>query len=529
MGALLAPWPFLESGATAVEVATIFDGATVEQRYLWSDGDAVARDPGGGLLVRPDESGFEVVLPRGCDGEVAVGRRTVDVRELTLCGVAAVPIGSRTRATLRVGAVTFVVAGTTAPRRLALGPTGSWRRRAGLAATALVACACGTMLHWTAQPKRAEWTIPDIVRTRVALLVPALEGGRAATVARSAVEPPSPRARTQPQQRTQTATAKKMQQVQAKQQRPQAQAKQLRPRAQAKQLRPQAEAQPASLPKLARLTEESADRAAAPRSLEQLDTQTIDDARTAAAMQAQAAGIVGALAHARAAFLGDHAVAAATFTDTGTIGISSADAANGAANGSGLGDEMGNLEGDQIGEAYGVGGLGLAGIGEGGGGVGDGTIGLGDIGTIGHGGGHGGGYGGGYGDDTGSGVGYGYGSGRCAGLARHVAAVPDVLPGRAQVRGSCDRDLIRRVVRAHINEVRFCYERTLQTHPSLTGRVQSTFVVAPTGHVTASSATGVDPGVAQCIAAAVQRWTFPRCAGEVHYPFMLAPATPAVP
>jgi hypothetical protein len=473
---------------------------------LWSDGDAVARDPGGGLLVRRDASGFEVVLPRGCDGEVAVGRRTVDVRELTLCGVAAVPIGTRTRATLRVGAVTFVVAGTTAPRRLALGPTGSWRRRAGLAATALVACACGTMLHWTARPKRAGWTIPEIVRTRVALLVPALSGGRAATAARIAVEPPAARARTKPAPlRTQPMTAKNAKQAKAQ--------------------RAQAEAQPPSPPKLARLTEQSADRAAAASSLDRLDTQTIDDARTAAAMQAQAAGIVGALAHARASFLGDHAVAAATFTDAGTIGISSAEAANGAADGSahgsGLGDGMGNLEGDQIGEAYGVGGLGLAGTGEGGGGEGDGTIGLGDIGTIGH--------GGGYGDDTGSGTGYGYGSGRCAGLTRHVASVPDVVAGLAQVRGSCDRDLIRRVVRAHINEVRFCYERTLQSRPSLTGRVQSTFIVAPTGHVTASSATGLDPGVAQCIAAAVQRWTFPRCAGEVHYPFMLVPATPTVP
>ena len=50
--------------------------------------------------------------------------------------------------------------------------------------------------------------------------------------------------------------------------------------------------------------------------------------------------------------------------------------------------EYRRLWGDQIGEAYGAGGLGLTGIGEGGGGSGYG-IGLGGIGTIGHGSGRG--------------------------------------------------------------------------------------------------------------------------------------------
>src|ERR1700690_316502 len=44
----------------------------------------------------------------------------------------------------------------------------------------------------------------------------------------------------------------------------------------------------------------------------------------------------------------------------------------------------GNMWGDEIGEAYGAGGIGLSGIGEGGGGIGEG-IGLGSIGTLGHG------------------------------------------------------------------------------------------------------------------------------------------------
>ncbi|HEY3356405.1 MAG TPA: alpha-2-macroglobulin family protein, partial [Polyangia bacterium] len=50
---------------------------------------------------------------------------------------------------------------------------------------------------------------------------------------------------------------------------------------------------------------------------------------------------------------------------------------------------LGGLIGNQVGEAYGVGGLGLVGAGHGGGGRGEGTIGLGRLGTIGHGGGGG--------------------------------------------------------------------------------------------------------------------------------------------
>jgi uncharacterized protein YfaS (alpha-2-macroglobulin family) len=51
------------------------------------------------------------------------------------------------------------------------------------------------------------------------------------------------------------------------------------------------------------------------------------------------------------------------------------------------------LGGEQIGDAFGVGGLGLVGTGRGGGGTGEGTIGLGNIGTIGHGSGTGSGFG----------------------------------------------------------------------------------------------------------------------------------------
>src|SRR5436305_8243038 len=124
---------------------------------------------------------------------------------------------------------------------------------------------------------------------------------------------------------------------------------------------------------------------------------------------------------------------------------------------------LGGLVGNQIGEAYGVGGLGLVGTGSGGGGTGEGTIGLGNLGTIGKGGG------------GGNGSGYGRGAGGLGGRRAHA---PDVIPGQANVRGSLDKEIIRRIIRRHINEVKYCYEQELTKKPELGGRIMVQFPVA---------------------------------------------------
>jgi hypothetical protein len=95
------------------------------------------------------------------------------------------------------------------------------------------------------------------------------------------------------------------------------------------------------------------------------------------------------------------------------------------------------------------------------------------------------------------------------------------------VRGTCDKEILRRVIRAHVNEVRYCYERSLQTRPELNGRVLSRFTVEPTGFVSASTvaaSTVPDVAVGQCVATAIRRWQFPSCTGEINYPFVFVPA-----
>src|SRR6185436_15630848 len=135
------------------------------------------------------------------------------------------------------------------------------------------------------------------------------------------------------------------------------------------------------------------------------------------------------------------------------------------------GPGSGALSGETIDDAYGVGGLGLFGSGAAGDGTGEGTIGLGDIGTIGRGGG------------GGSGSGYGRGAG---GLGGRRAKAPDVVPGTAQVRGSLDKEIIRRIIRRHLNEVKFCYEKELMHKPDLYGRVMVQFTISGLGAVVAS-------------------------------------------
>jgi TonB family protein len=182
--------------------------------------------------------------------------------------------------------------------------------------------------------------------------------------------------------------------------------------------------------------------------------------------------------------------------------------------GNGNEDLLGGLVGNQIGEAYGVGGLGLVGAGSGGGGIGESTIGLGNFGTIGKAGG------------GGNGSGYGRGVGEFGrGQARY-----SVFPGQANVRGSIDKEIIRRIIRRHLNEVKYCYDAELFRSPSLEGRLAVQFTIGNEGRVISSglqSSTMDNGRVENCVVQAVRRWEFPRPAGGgiaiVSYPFTFIP------
>lgn len=174
---------------------------------------------------------------------------------------------------------------------------------------------------------------------------------------------------------------------------------------------------------------------------------------------------------------------------------------------------IGAIMGEQVGENFGFGGIGMRGTGRGGGGDGQGTIGLDKVGTVGHGAG------------GGSGAGYGRGTGA---LGRREARVPQIRVREAEVRGSLAKEVIRRAIQRRLSEIRYCYEQGLGDNPELAGRVQVKFVIAPSGSVQGAaveSSSLQSARVESCITDAVRRFSFPAPDGGgvviVSYPFLL--------
>jgi hypothetical protein len=110
-----------------------------------------------------------------------------------------------------------------------------------------------------------------------------------------------------------------------------------------------------------------------------------------------------------------------------------------------------------------------------------------------------------------------------------------------QVHGSLPKEVLRGVIRRHLDEVRICYENGLKVIKDLEGRVVVTFLIGSTGDVQGSyvqsstlqpAGSGVDARsgkavheVEQCLIEVVRTWRFPEPIGGglviVTYPFVL--------
>jgi TonB family protein len=229
------------------------------------------------------------------------------------------------------------------------------------------------------------------------------------------------------------------------------------------------------------------------------DPEDVQVSRDTQREQAATAGVTGALA----------ALANSFNMPTSPFGADQAV-------GSGEVAALGALTGAQAGQNFGLGGLGLSGAGRGGNyGQVAGLIGTGRIGT--------------HGNCRGERCTGGTGIGDGSPLPDHQSIRP-VVPGHAVVTGgSLAADVIRRVVRRHLAEVRHCYEQGLTAQPDMSGTVSVRFIISPTGAVTTSTISGSSLGSARvegCVATAVRRWSFPAPDGggmvAVTYPFTLA-------
>jgi len=172
---------------------------------------------------------------------------------------------------------------------------------------------------------------------------------------------------------------------------------------------------------------------------------------------------------------------------------------------------MGHMTGSTVGDAGGVLGMGLKGSGGGGGGTGN-TIGIGAVGTRGVAGGEG-----------------KYGTG--IGMGKKSSADISITNSDPEVTGSMDPELIRRVVRSHHDQLKYCYDNALTKNPKLTGKVSVRWIITEGGTVASSNVVNSTTNTReldQCIAGRVLTWIFPKPKGGgvavVTYPFVFKQA-----
>lgn len=101
---------------------------------------------------------------------------------------------------------------------------------------------------------------------------------------------------------------------------------------------------------------------------------------------------------------------------------------------------------------------------------------------------------------------------------------------RAPVKSNDDdKMMVRKHIKANITKVQDCYEKQLENKPGIAGTVTVSLVIDGGGKVVTSTAVGVDPVVAKCVAAVIQGIVFDKPSKpplSINYPFTFRPASP---
>jgi len=139
------------------------------------------------------------------------------------------------------------------------------------------------------------------------------------------------------------------------------------------------------------------------------------------------------------------------------------------------------------------------------------------------------------GGSGGGGLGLG-GSGRGASAGKDKSPMAHVYLSAATVTGGLDAATIRRVIRRHLNEVKYCYQSVgLPTNPKLQGMVKVSFKITRQGRVgraAIAQSTLNHRRTENCIKRSVRRWRFPNPRGAtpyVSFPFHFRPGVVAQP
>lgn len=108
--------------------------------------------------------------------------------------------------------------------------------------------------------------------------------------------------------------------------------------------------------------------------------------------------------------------------------------------------------------------------------------------------------------------------------------LPEPVPAsEIRVQGSLEADLIQRVVRRAMPQIRYCYQRELTKNPSLRGQMTVKFLISPSGKVasaTSKESTLDSSSVEACVSGRFMRMVFPEPPGGgiviVNYPLVFA-------
>ncbi|MAV90022.1 MAG: hypothetical protein CL676_01285 [Bdellovibrionaceae bacterium] len=102
-----------------------------------------------------------------------------------------------------------------------------------------------------------------------------------------------------------------------------------------------------------------------------------------------------------------------------------------------------------------------------------------------------------------------------------------VIEEETEVDGGLDRDVIARVIKSQLGQIRYCYERQLSANPELYGKVLVKFTIGGTGQVVAQMVgnTSLNNAMVEgCILRRIAGWKFPQPKGGtnvlVSYPFL---------
>jgi outer membrane biosynthesis protein TonB len=123
--------------------------------------------------------------------------------------------------------------------------------------------------------------------------------------------------------------------------------------------------------------------------------------------------------------------------------------------------------------------------------------------------------------------GVGYGSGAKAGVTGQGSSFVSLDSREAVVEEGLSLDDVGKVIHAHLNEVRYCYESSMLRHPGIEGKMIVDFRIQSSGIVKTAavkSSTLTDSALEQCIVSHLMKWLFPKPKGGVEvavsYPFV---------